>query len=283
VNYFTKQAALDQAVDESSWFNSCVRPYVQRILKGKKIPCGGQLTLMCDVGTYLPRAVIHRHSSNPKYDGGYTQGSSEIRLLVDNHVLPNVGPNKLWSEKPHLTFDNFFFQELGTRYLGSVGVPHTCTVARNKFPFGLDNKFFHKEQTSQKANVTKAACYLPPIVFVKEEENYRMVLFSFQSTGATNIMCVNAISDGRFYVKKKERGRRDDKYVRLIEMNMGRELYLLTYGAVDNLDAMIERCKVSSNVVSISYYSDFRFCISYHCFRLLIVLGSTTIIQHAMD
>ena len=58
-------------------------------------------------------------------------------------------------------------------------------------------------------------------------------------------MCVNAVSDGHFYVKKKERGRGDDKYVRLIEMNMGRELYLVTYGAVDNMDAMIARCKVS--------------------------------------
>lgn len=243
VNYFTQQAALDVAIDESSWFDSCKGPFVQRILKGKKIPCGGQSTLICDVGTYLPRAVLHRHSSNPKFEG-YTQGSSEIRLLVENHVLPNVGSNKLWSEKPHLSFDNFFFHETCSRYLGNLGIPHTCTVARNHMPFGLNEKYFNKAKGTIGLGA-RAARYLPPIVFVKEEDGYRMVLFSFQSTGTTNIMCVNAVSDGRFYVKKKERGRGDDKYVRLIEMNMGRELYLITYGAVDNMDAMIARCKVS--------------------------------------
>ena len=281
VNYFTEKASLDAAIDESSWFDSCQGPFVQRILKGKKIPCGGQSTLLCDVGTYFPRAVIHRHSSNPKYEG-FDQGSSEVKMLVDNYILPQVGPNKLWTEKPHLTFDNFFFKERVSRYLGNVGIPHTCTCARNKLPFQLDNKFFHKEK-GQRVGM-KAARYLPPIVFVKEEDNYRMVLFSFQSTGTTNIMCVNSVSDGRFYVKRKERGRKDNKYVRLIEMNMGRELYLLTYGAVDNLDALIEMCKVSFINQSLFVASLFYFVLLTHILkRLPFVLGSTTTIQHAMD
>ena len=72
-----------------------------------------------------------------------------------------------------------------------------------------------------------------------------MVLFLFQSTGATNIMCVNSVSDGSFYVRKKDRGRGDDKYVRLIEMNMGRDLYLVCYGTVDRLDAAIAKCKIT--------------------------------------
>ena len=151
-----------------------------------------------------------------------------------------------------------------------------CTL---RFP-----EFFHKE-TSQRVGM-KAARYLPPIVFVKEEDNYRMVLFSFQSTGTTNIMCVNSVSDGRFYVARKERGRKDNKYVRLIEMNMGRELYLLTYGAVDidNLDAMIEMCKVSFINQYVLVASLFYFVLLTHILkRLPFVLGSTTTIRHAMD
>ena len=67
-------------------------------------------------------------------------------------------------------------------------------------------------------------------------------------------------------------------------MNMGRELYLLTYGAVDNLDAMIEMCKVSFINQYVLVASLFYFVLLTHILkRLPFVLGSTTTIRHAMD
>ena len=60
-------------------------------------------------------------------------------------------------------------------------------------------------------DMVKASKWLEPIVFTKrclndKKQPYQIALFSFQSTGATNIMTVNSVLNGKAYIRKKVRG-----------------------------------------------------------------------------
>ncbi len=65
---------------------------------------------------------------------------------------------------------------------------------------------------------------------------YNVVYASFQSTGNTNIQCVNALNKVGLYVQEQNRGRGNEKRVWGIETNEAKELYLKLYGGVDKLD-----------------------------------------------
>ena len=150
MNELTKHAAKDVCVDESTCATACMNSGFTQDLKGlKKADIGIQSVLLCDVGTMYPRGVLHRNKRNPKYEN-YAQGPTELRLLVENVILPNMGPEpgKLWSEPPHLVHDNFFFQELSSRWLGENGFSETCTCPKDQLPFGIDHKYLHKQPTS---------------------------------------------------------------------------------------------------------------------------------------
>mmetsp|Transcript_20774 Transcript_20774/g.25748 ORF Transcript_20774/g.25748 Transcript_20774/m.25748 type:complete len:339 (-) Transcript_20774:291-1307(-) len=156
---------------------------------------------------------------------------------------------KLWSEIPHTTADNYFMAEELCDWGGPKGLWFLGTVARNRLPHGIDgdridDKYFHKDQTSGKKNA-RLARYCKPIIMVQEREDYQKVHFTFQSTGSTNLLSCNSILNGEKYGRPKYRGRGQDKRTRLIDMNMARDLYLNTYGAVDKVDAFIARANMS--------------------------------------
>ncbi|KAK1735042.1 hypothetical protein QTG54_014108 [Skeletonema marinoi] len=67
---------------------------------------------------------------------------------------------------------------------------------------------------------------------------------SFQSTGATNIFCVNNLVSARLYSSTKSRGQVDEKRHWGIEQNEAQVLYLSTYWGVDNTDHMINNTNV---------------------------------------
>ena len=57
----------------------------------------------------------------------------------------------------------------------------------------------------------KAAKFTHPVVWEKRvcdpnktHPDYQFALFSFLSTGATNILTVNSVLDGKFYVRQKK-------------------------------------------------------------------------------
>ena len=94
--------------------------------------------------------------------------------------------------------------------------------------------------------MVKASKWLEPVVFAKrclndKQQPYQIALFSFQSTGATNIMTVNSVLNGKAYIRKKVRGSEGNYYHRILEDNPARTLYLATYGGVDKIDAAIKR------------------------------------------
>jgi len=230
--YFTKKADLDIVGDETTYGNVGCGQYISN-LKGKIVSRGGQTTLMMSKRNRLYGA-IHRHKSNPKCEGTWPAGPSEIRHLVEKYVHEYVGDgdNCLWSEKPHIVADNYFTHELLLDWLGKNGYGYLGTAARNQLIKGMNTSYFHKEKMTVN-RVNKAARFTKPIVFSKLKKSvkgnlYRRVHVSFQSTGSTNIATVNSITNGRLYGRKKCRGR-GVKHVRIIEMNMVSTVILCVY------------------------------------------------------
>ena len=72
-----------------------------------------------------------------------------------------------------------------------------------------------------------------------DDKPYVRTHVSFQSTGATNISSVNAISQCHLSVRQKSRGSEPHKRVYGLEMNEARATYLGTYSAVDSVDHLI--------------------------------------------
>ena len=147
-NYFTKHAALDLCVDETTWgFGGHGGPHVYQLMNKKKSR-GGQLVLLLDCGTMRPRGVIHRHKKQEKCPGwNMDLGPSEVRQLVEQFVEENVGPGKLWSKKPHITAANHFSHDVLFNWLGEKGYGYIGTVARDRLISGIENKYFHKERS----------------------------------------------------------------------------------------------------------------------------------------
>ena len=93
---------------------------------------------------------------------------------------------------------------------------------------------------------TKVARFLPPITIEKQgpDQSYSRILVSFQSTGATNISCVNVLNGVSLYSKVKTRGKGNKKRSWVIEMNEARQFYLGSYGQIDTIDAAIKKCNI---------------------------------------
>ena len=81
----------------------------------------------------------------------------------------------------------------------------------------------------------RVARFEHPIIAVKHavgttpgQKDYTIVHISFQSTGSTNIQCVNVLRKVTNFVRRRERGRNPNKRIWAIEMNKEREIYLKT-------------------------------------------------------
>ena len=79
---------------------------------------------------------------------------------------------------------------------------------------------------------------------MKTTKPYRRVHCSFQSTGPCNIGSVNSVPSSYAYVSPRQRGRGNQKLHWGIEMNHSRELYLKSYGRIDQTDAYISRLDI---------------------------------------
>ena len=118
---------------------------------------------------------------------------------------------KIYSQKPHITMDNYFSGEKICEWIGKNGFEATMTCRRDRLPPGVPGKYWHKQKTDT-SKKTKVARFFQPIVAVKEvqatdeHEEYRRVHVSFQSTSSCNISTVNALSQCQLSVSKRERG-----------------------------------------------------------------------------
>ena len=221
-----------------------------------------------DIHRHYPRAYIHRHKMQKRPEGFNQQGPSEIVDLVKSieslivngesserevHRIQNPTGNgvdkykmkRIYEQPPHIVADNHFSGEEVMDLLGRKGYGATMTNHRDCFPKGL-KPYLHHDKVLNGCPKAKAFRYEMPIVAIKQQpavggsnKAYTKTLFSFQSTGATNICGVNNLPSVTNYVSKKVRGKGKTKRVWGIEQNEAREMYLRHSYGINNLDHMI--------------------------------------------
>ena len=144
--------------------------------------------------------------------------------------------------------DNHFSGDKIIQLIGESGGKGTWTTARSRLPGGIAKKHLHAKKDTPINARSKAARYENPIVAVKHvtfpagdpRKPYTVAHVTFQSTGGTNITCVNALSELKLFVRERSKGQGDTKRIWAIEMNEGRELYLKTYSGVDKIDQLLK-------------------------------------------
>jgi len=251
-NALTKKACLDLCGEESTWlFGGWAGKdtgVIQRNLEKPGGSTGGQLALVTDVDRVRVRAYIHRHKLHPKYFGN--PGENEIRMITDKvleMVADENNPRGIFSDKPHMTWDNYFSGDNSMNYCAEKGVGFTCTVQCGRLPGKVKAEHLHKLLTKSEDR-PKAARFENPVVLVKRDKekwgNSVWVHTSFQSTSSCNIAHVNAINSCSLFAATKERGRNIFKRSWAIEMNESRQLYLAMYGKVDRIDHLIKNCNL---------------------------------------
>jgi hypothetical protein len=170
----------------------------------------------------------------------------QLELLMVPVVSGSSQRQSILPSKPHMTWDNFFSGDDILEYACDKGFGLTMTCRRDRLPSKdvIAGKYWHKEKTDSKAR-PKAARYEQPIFAIKRIRDSLIQHTSFQSTSSCNITSVNALNEIGLFVSAKERGRGINKHRWGIEMNEGRQLYLKTYGVLDQLDHLIQNCNIS--------------------------------------
>jgi hypothetical protein len=253
VNGITERAGLDLCGDETSWgfggFGEQGTGLVGNV-KGKPgVSKGGQTVLITDCDRLRPRAYVHRHKMHEKPIGWNKQGPNEVRMIMEkiNQMVVGEGTanvRKIFTEKPHSTWDNHFSGDHVMDWLGMQGLGATMTCRRDRICSGVAEKYLCKKKTDTKER-SRAARFNQRITMVKtvkagrDHPKFERVHVTFQSTSSCNLSTVNALQTNRLFVAQRERGRGEYKRWWGIEMNQARELYLKTYGVIDTLDKYV--------------------------------------------
>jgi hypothetical protein len=214
---------------------------------------GGQIVVISDVSRCRPRAFVHRHKLHER-PRGYVEGPNEVRMIVEQ-ILPLIegqvadSRHQIWKIMPHMTWDNYFSGCNILNHLGELGFGATVTCRRDRLPKDITETYLHKKKTDSSPR-PKAACYFNPIVAVKNvpavdgKKGYQRVHTSFQSTSSCNISTVNALSACTMSIRRRERGRGENKRYWGIEMNHARSLYLNSYYRIDCIDHLIQNARI---------------------------------------
>ena len=181
LNAITKQADLDQCGDETTCghvgYGEPKSGLLTHIMGKPGVTRGMQIVMLCDVHRNRPRAHSHRHkvhapfATNP--EGWTKSGMCKVRRIIDQIAPlvagePGNGLQKIFSAKPHSTWDNHFSGDFIFDWMGRKGYPVTMTVRRDRLP--IDGKFMCKERTSNEDKKSRVARFNHPITAVKVVE-----------------------------------------------------------------------------------------------------------------
>ena len=272
VNELSHSADLDLCGDETTWahngFGEAGTGLLSRVMGKPGVTKGGQIVLLADAYRNRPRAYLHRHKCHKPIEGFTRQGPLEVRMIMEDLKWlvkdgESDGRRQIFMEKPHSTWDNFFSGDDINNWIGLNGFGTTMTCRRDRLPKGLPNYFFHKISTAPGDFKARVARFNNPITVVKHVSmtpaqaaqgtegqpatppiNYTKVHVTFQSTSSCNISTVNALNQNSLFVVQKERGSGKQKRKWVIEMNDARQLYLATYGRIDTIDSLINKCNM---------------------------------------
>jgi hypothetical protein len=257
LNAVTKYADLDQCGDETTWghggYGEAGSGLAGRIMGKPGITRGGQIVIISDVSSCRPRGYIHRHKLHER-PRGYVEGPNEVRMMVEQ-ILPLIqgqvpdSRRQIWRSMPHMTWDNYFSGCNILNYLGGLGFGATMTCRRDRLPKEIPEANLHKKKTDSSPR-PKAARFFHPINVVKtfpavgDQKAYRRVHTSFQSTSSCNLSTVNAMTTCSMSIRRRERGRGENKRYWGIEMNHARTLYLGSYFRIDCIDHLIQNAQM---------------------------------------
>jgi hypothetical protein len=275
INELSYSADLDLCGDETTWahngFGEAGTGLLTRIMGKPGVTKGGQIVLVSDAYRNRPRAYLHRHKMHPDIPGFTRQGPKEVHMILEDlkHLCQGEeadGRRQIFKTKPHSTWDNYFSGCTINDWIGANGYGCTMTCRRDRLPKGIPNHFFHKVATAPGDTKARVARFNNPITIVKhmtvpvtpaagqgtEGENaqptppikYTKAHVTFQSTSSCNITTVNALNQNSLFAVVKERGRAEQNRKWVIEMNDARQLYLATYGRIDTIDNLINKCSV---------------------------------------
>ena len=272
VNELSYSADLDLCGDETTWahngFGEAGTGLLTRVMGKPGVTKGGQIVLLADAYRNRPRAYLHRHKCHQPIEGFTRQGPLEVRMIMEDLKWlvkdgESDGRRQIFMEKPHSTWDNFFSGDDINNWIGLNGFGTTMTCRRDRLPKGLPNYFFHKISTAPGDKKARVARFNNPITVVKHVSmtpapaaqgtegqpatppiKYTKVHVTFQSTSSCNITTVNALNQNSLFVVQKQRGSGVQKRKWVIEMNDARQLYLATYGRIDTIDSLINKCNM---------------------------------------
>ena len=249
----TKKGGLDLTGDETSWghqgYGEKGGGNLFRVVGKPGISKGGQTVIVSATNRIRPYWYQHRHKFTKRYGPGFNaEGPSEVRTCIDDLNAMVEGSEggmakNIFSEHPHITFDNYFSGEPVFHYAGQKGFGLLMTTRRDRLPKDIRPEHLHKRKTDSSTR-TKIARYVEPVVAVKKGFFYDIVHTSFQSTSSCNIMSVNSVSENKNFVEARTRGRKDKKRVYVIEQNYTRLLYLNSYSRIDSMDHLVKNCNL---------------------------------------
>ena len=253
---FTAKASMDLCGDETTCghqgYGEASSGVLDRIPNKPGITKGMQTVLLCDVHRFRVYAYIHRHKCHQGWpEWCKKQGPTEVRILLEE-VESLMKRGKLWDKKPHSTWENHFSGDEIMEWMGKNGFGGLMTCRRDRLPKDVPSHYFHFHKHDSSCTPARVARFYNPITAVKicrvpdvsPPEFYTRTHVSMQSTSSTNFSSVNSLDSVDNWIQTKERGRvaNGTKQVWGIEMNNARSMYLHSYGQVDTLDSMLNRC-----------------------------------------
>ena len=210
----TKDGELDLTGDETTWgfqgYGEKDAKVVFRVSGKPGITKGGQTVIVCAANRIRPYWYQHRHSLNKRYDEkGFTaEGPAEVRTCIDELEKYVVGSEsnkkKIFKKHPHITWDNYFSGEEIMHYAGEKGFGLLMTNRRDRLPKNVKGEYLHKKKTDTSKR-TKCARYIEPVILVNVQQNYEIVMTSFQSTSSCNIILVNSMHFNHNFAEVRSR------------------------------------------------------------------------------
>ena len=145
---------------------------------------------------------MHRHKLHT--DSEFTvMGNIEVKKVMEQLQKLVDGSDdvkKLFSQKPHMTWNNYFSGDKMMNYIGKQGFGCIMTCRRDRLPEEIDGKYLHKKKTESNDR-SRVARFFEPVVAVRkfhsdknEYEDYERVHVSFQSTSSCNFTSVNSLN-----------------------------------------------------------------------------------------
>ena len=172
-NALTAVAELDFTGDETSFafngFGESASGLIRRVEGKPGMSKGGQIALVSDTNCIRIRAYHHRHKCHARTAPFTQEGPYEVKTLLDTLSTMVVGSNlltkKIYSMKPHGTFDNCFSGDHVMDYAGKLGFGLTVTCRRDCFPKDIQKEHLHTKRTDSSLP-TKVARFFHPVVAV---------------------------------------------------------------------------------------------------------------------